>query len=53
MYATQNIAVFHTVRETIPDIAIPAGTSHEISDLEIETVFIIFFSWCIVHGIYR
>jgi hypothetical protein len=49
MNPVQNNAFFHTTRKSIPDVAFATRAFNQITDFKIESVFIIFFSWYIIH----
>lgn len=49
MNPVQNDTIFHTAWKIIPDITFPTRALDQITDFKIESVFIIFFSWYIVH----
>jgi hypothetical protein len=49
MNPVQNNAILHTAWKCIPDLAFPARTFDQITNFKIESVFIIFLSWYIVH----
>ncbi len=49
MNPVQNNAILHAAWKCIPDLAFPARAFDQITNFKIESVFIIFFSWYIVH----
>jgi hypothetical protein len=49
MNPVQNNAILHAARKCIPDLAFPTRAFDKITNFKIESVFIIFFSWYIVH----
>jgi hypothetical protein len=53
MYPVQNDAILHTVWKCISDLAFPTRAFDQITNFKIESVFIIFFSWYIIHEFWK
>ena len=49
MNPIQNDAIFHAAWKCISNLALPTRAFDQIANLKIESVFIIFLSWYIVH----
>jgi hypothetical protein len=49
MNPVQHNAILHTTWKSIPDITFATRAFNQITYFKIESVFIIFFSWYIVH----
>ena len=50
MNPVQNDAILHTAWKCLPNLTFPTGAFDQITNFKIESVFIIFFSWYIIHG---
>jgi hypothetical protein len=49
MNPIQNNTIFHAAWKSVPDFTLPTRAFDQIANLKIESVFIIFLGWYIVH----